>query len=453
MASRQVGKTQTMAAFFLWYTIFNPNKTCAVLANKAMVAKEILDRYKTAYENLPKFLQHGVVSFNRTSVELENKSRVITASTSSSAIRGFSISCLALDEFAFVNTSVAEEFFTSVYPTISSGKETKILISSTPNGFNHFYKLWNEAEANINGFKPLCINWDAVPGRDLKWKEDQIATLGEEKFSQEYENEFIGGKNTLIGGRYLKTLSPVKPIQSSDSLHIYAKPEKGQRYIIVCDPSRGVGNDDSAFIVFNVTEFPITIAATYYDANVSPIVLPTILERLGYTYNDASILVEINDNGQQVADILWRDLEYEETLIIETRKKKREYGIRTTKRIKAQGCTLLKNMIESQKLIVQDMELISQISSFIQKRNSYEADAGHHDDLVMCCVLMAWFSSTDLFTSLTDQNFRNQYRDQKMNEIDQNMLPFGFIDDGLDDDMDINTTEIIDFPVIFDSSW
>lgn len=435
-----------MAAFFCWYTLFNDEMVCAILANKAIVAREILSRYQKAYENLPEFLQQGVITFNKGSVELENGSKLIAASTSSSAIRGFTINCLYLDEFAFVNTAVAEEFFTSVWPTLSSGKKSKMIITSTPNGFNHFYKLWDEAEKDINGFNPIFVHWSQHPDRDDNWKKEQLKVLGEDKFAQEMDAEFLGSSNTLIPSKYIKTMSSVKPLHSTQGIKIFKEPikrnpiyqdSKDHTYVIVCDPSRGTGNDNTAFIVYDVSDYPVRISATFRDNTIDPLILPTVLERVARTYNDAHVLIEINDNGQQVTDILWRDLEYENVVVFGGFSKKAQYGARTDTKKKRQGCSLFKGMIESQKLIINDVDLIQEISNFVKKRNSYEAASGHYDDLVMCCVLFAWFATTEEFQNLTDTNYKKEILKQNMQHIEEDILPFGFIDNG----HDIETTD------------
>lgn len=451
LAARQVGKSTIVAAFFVWYTLFHKDKVCAILANKAMVAREILSRYQKAYENIPKFLQQGVITFNKGSVELENGSKIMAASTSSSAIRGFSLNVVFLDEYAFVHPGVADEFFTSVWPTLSSGKKSKMIISSTPNGFNHFYKIWNEAEQGMNGFHSQFVHWSDMPGRDEKWRKEQFRILGEDKFSQEMEAEFLGSSNTLIHSSDIKNMSPIKPIHVSDSLKIFRHPEKydqnkdgtmEHKYVIVCDPARGTGNDSSAFVVFDVTNYPIRLAASFQDPLISPLVLPTILDRVAKTYNDAHVLVEINDNGQQVADILWRDLEYENTVIFGGfGAKKSNYGVRTTTSVKRQGCTLFKDMVSSQKIVIDDLDLISEISTFILRQNTYKADVGAHDDLVMCCILFAWFATTAEYQNLSDMNYKQALLAQKMEYIESDVLPFGFIADGInhipDEDEDI----------------
>ena len=443
LTARQAGKSTVVAAFFVWYTIFNDEKKCALLANKAIVAREILARYQKAYENVPKFLQQGVVTFNKGSVELENGSTIMAASTTSSAIRGFTINVMYLDEFAFVPHNVAEDFFTSVWPTLSSSTKSKMIITSTPNGFNHFYKLWHEAKQNLNEFHPIFVHWSSVPGRDEKWKKEQLAMLGEDKFAQEMDAEFLGSSNTLIPSRDIKKMAATKPKYISDGLKIYSDPIKkdplnsesfDHTYVIVCDPARGTGNDSSAFLVFDVSVTPMRIAAVYADPDVSPLVLPTILDRIAKTYNNAYVLVEINDNGGQVVDILWRDLEYENTIIFGGfGSKKANYGVKTTKSVKRQGCTLFKDMVSGNQVLIEDIDLISEISTFVRKNESYRADSGAHDDLVMCCVLFSWFATTQEYQNLTDTNYKKAILEQNLQRIQEDILPFGFIADGVEE--------------------
>lgn len=192
---RQSGKSTIVVSYLLHYSIFNDNANIAILANKASTAKDLLDRLQTAYENLPKWLQQGVLIWNKASLELENGSKIIAASTSASAVRGGSYNIIFLDEFAFIPNHIADQFFSSVYPTISSGKSTKVIIVSTPRGMNHFYKLWHDAERNKNEYVPTEVHWSEVPGRDQKWREQTIANTSEQQFRVEFE--CLGGE-TLI---------------------------------------------------------------------------------------------------------------------------------------------------------------------------------------------------------------------------------------------------------------
>jgi hypothetical protein len=433
-AGRQVGKTTIIVGYILWYILFNQDKTVAILANKASTSREILARIKLAYEALPMWIQQGVKVWNKGDIELENGCRVLANSTASSAIRGFSISLLYLDEFAFVPTNIAEEFFTSVYPTISSGTTSKILISSTPNGMNHFYRMWTEATEGQNGFKFVEANWRQVPGRDQKWADEQRRVLGDEKFLQEMECEFMGSAGTLLSAPALKSLAFIAPIHLSENgIKIYKAPEKNRNYVIVADTSRGKGLDYSAFSVIDVTELPYRQVCTYKDNNISPLVYPSIIKRIGDYYNQAYALVEINDNGQQIVDSLFEDYEYENILsTVEIKGKisitwgygnKSYRGIRTTKSVKRLGCSLMKNLIEGQKLIIQDFDTISELSTFVAKGSSYEAEEGSHDDLVMTLVLFSWMTNQQFFADLTNTDVRAKLHEEQMRQIEEEQLP------------------------------
>lgn len=420
--------TTTTAAYFCWLIIFKGGTDIGILANKALLAKEILDRIKLAYETLPKFLQQGVKTWNKSSIEVENGSRIIASSTSSSAVRGYTFNYVYLDEFAFVPPNIADDFFQSVYPTISSGKNSKIFISSTPNGYNHFYKIWNDAITGQSNFVPVEMHWTEVPGRTQEWKDNIVKTLGEDRFLVEFDNQFLGSAGTLIPSRVIQHMSADRPIESTETYKKYFEPEDDRKYVIVCDPARGTGNDYSAFIVFDVTEYPIEIAATFKDNQVSPNVLPTILAQTAYHYNNADVLIEINDNGQQVAEILFYDLEYDNTVFLSFHE--HTPGIRTTHKVKRLGCANFKDLAENQKLIINDLDLIAEISTFVAKKAGYEAEQGSNDDLVMCCVLLGWFMSTTFFENINDLQFRQRIRDEKQRMIEDEVLPFGFIDDG-----------------------
>ena len=433
-AGRQVGKTTIIVGYILWYILFNQDKTVAILANKASTSREILARIKLAYEALPMWIQQGVKVWNKGDIELENGCRVLANSTASSAIRGFSISLLYLDEFAFVPSNIAEEFFTSVYPTISSGETSKILISSTPNGMNHFYRMWTEAVEGQNGFTHVEANWRQVPGRTQQWADEQRRVLGEQKFLQEMECEFMGSSGTLISAAGLKSLAFVTPIHVSDNgIKIYQAPISNHTYVIISDTSRGKGLDYSAFSVIDVTEIPYQQVCTYKDNNISPLVYPSIIKRIGDYYNQAYSLIEINDNGQQVVDSLFEDYEYENILsTVDVKGKialtwgygnKSQRGIRTTKSVKRLGCSILKNLIESQKIILQDFDTISELSTFISKGTSYEAEEGSHDDLVMTLVLFSWMTNQSFFADLTNTNIKEKLHEEQMRQIEEEALP------------------------------
>ena len=465
---RQSGKSTTMVSYILHYVLFNPNMNVAILANKASTARDILGRLQLAYENLPKWLQQGVVSWNKGSVDLENGSRVVASSTSSSAVRGGSYNMIFLDEFAFVPTNVAEDFFSSVYPTISSGKSTKVIIVSTPNGMNLFYKLWVDAENKRNSYNIIDVHWSQVPGRDDKWRTETIANTSEEQFRREFDCEFLGSANTLINPSKIKSMAFHNPIQSNAGLDMYEKPNDGGTYVVVADVARGTNNDFSAFIVFDVTTVPYKIVAKYRNNEIKPLLFPNIIYDVSKAYNEAYILVEVNDIGEQVATALQFDLEYDNLIMASMRGRagqvvgggfsggKAQLGVRTTKAVKRLGCSNLKQIVETDKLIINDYDLINEFSTFILKGQSFEAEEGHTDDLAMCCVLFSWLVEQTYFKELTDDDIRARMFLEQQHQLEQDMAPFGFVDDGLDD----GPTMIDEYgtrwaPVVrsYDSDW
>ena len=442
--SRQAGKTTTAVAVILHYILFNNHKTAALLANKGDSAREILDRIQIAYEALPKWLQQGVVTWNKGSIELENGCKVIASASSSSAIRGRSISFLYIDETSFLENW--DEFFTSVYPTISSGKTTKILLTSTPNGLNHYWSICKGAQEGKNGYIYIEVKWDRVPGRDEAWKEDTLAGMNYdmEKFAQEFEVAWLGSSGTLITGSKLKELSPETPITQSDGLTQYNRPEKDRVYALIVDVSRGKGLDYSAFSIIDITKMPYRQVCVFRDNFIGPADYATVVHNVAKLYNEAYVLVEVNDIGAQVSDILYLDYGYENLVFTENagRSGKRvsggfgknvDRGIRTTKSVKAVGCSVLKMLIEQNQLIVQDFHTIQELSRFSRKGSSYEAESGAHDDLVMGLVLFAWLSDQSYFRDLTDINTMAALREKTEEQIEEELLPFGFIIDGHDD--------------------
>jgi len=443
VTSRQAGKTTTAVCLILHYILFNDHKLVALLANKGDAAREILDRIKTAYEALPKWLQQGVVEWNKGSVEFENGSKIVAAATSSSAIRGKSVSFLYIDETAFVENW--DEFFASVFPTISSGTTTKILLTSTPNGLNHFYKTCEGAKSKKNGYQFVRVMWYDVPGRDEKWKEETLAAMDfdHEKFSQEMECEFIGSSGTLISGGKLKQLVYRDPVEERGGLTMYYRPQLNRNYVIVVDVSRGKGLDYSAFQVIDITKMPYVQVCTFRDNMITPMDYASVLHQFGKFYNEAQIMVEINDIGEQVASTLNEDFEYENMLFTENsgRSGKRlttgfsskgDKGIRTTKTVKSIGCSILKLLIEQDQLILNDFNTIKELSTFSKKGVSWEAEAGCHDDLVMGLVLFAWLSNQKFFKELTDINTISQLRDMNEEQLLNELTPFGIIDTGHD---------------------
>ena len=464
---RQSGKSTTLVSYILYYVLFNSNMNVAILANKASTARDILSRLQLAYENLPKWLQQGVMSWNKGSLDLENGSRVVASSTSSSAVRGGSYNMIFLDEFAFVPNTVAEDFFSSVYPTISSGKSTKVIIVSTPNGMNLFYKLWVDAENKRNSYNIIDVHWSEVPGRDAKWREETIANTSEEQFRREFECEFLGSANTLIAPAKIKSMAFQNVMKTSAGLDMYEKPVKDNTYIIIADVSRGTNNDYSAFVVFDVTTVPYKIVAKYRNNEIKPLLFPNIIHDVALAYNQAYTLVEVNDIGEQVATALQFDLEYENLIMASMRGRagqivgggfsggKAQLGVRTTKAVKKMGCSNLKQIVETDKLIINDYDLIKEFSTFILKGQSYEAEDGHTDDLVMCCVLFGWLVQQTYFKELTDDDIRERMYKEQQNQLEQDMAPFGFILDGVNDNVEIDEYGTRWTPVVrtYETDW
>ena len=443
---RQTGKSTTVVSYLLHYAVFNDSVNIGILANKAATARELLGRLQTAYENLPKWMQQGIVAWNKGSLELENGSKILAASTSASAVRGMSFNILFLDEFAFVPNHVADSFFASVYPTITSGKNTKVIIVSTPHGMNHFYRMWHDAERSKNEYVPTDVHWSEVPGRDSKWKETTIANTSEQQFKVEFECEFLGSVDTLIAPSKLRTLIYDNPIQRNAGLDVYEPVKEDHDYVMTVDVARGVGEDYSAFVCVDITEFPHKIVAKYRNNDVKPMLFPNIIYEVAKSYNSAYILCEVNDIGDQVASILQYDLEYQNLLMCSMRGragqivgqgfsgKKTQLGVKMSKTVKKVGSLNLKTLIEENKLIFNDYEIISELTTFISKHNSFEAEEGCNDDLAMCLVIYAWLVQMDYFKELTDQDVRKRLYEEQKNQIEQDMAPFGFLNDGLDDD-------------------
>jgi len=443
---RQTGKSTTVVAYLLYYAIFFDSVNIGILANKASTARELLGRLQLAYENLPKWMQHGVLVWNKGNVELENGSKILAASTSASAVRGMSFNILFLDEFAFVPNHVAEQFFASVYPTITSGKSTKVMIISTPNGMNHFYKMWEDAKRGKNGYVTNEVHWSQVPGRDAKWKEETLKNTSKRQFAQEFECDFLGSADTLINPAKLQNIPFSDPITSNAGLDIYQRAEENHEYIITVDVARGIGGDYSAFVVFDITTMPYKIVAKYRNNEIKPILFPSIIFQVAKEYYTPHILVEVNDIGDSIAATLNYDLEYPNVLMCAMRGRagqivgqgfsgtKTQLGVKMSVTVKKLGCANLKAIIEEDKLIFQDFEILQELTTFIQRKQAWEADEGYHDDLVMCLVLFSWLVMQEYFKEMTDQDVRRRIYEEQRNQIEQDMAPFGFIDDGLGDD-------------------
>jgi len=445
---RQSGKTTTLIACILHLILFNANYKAAILANKLKTATEIMDRLKIAYENLPKWLQQGIVEWNKTSVTLENGSKVICSSTSSSAVRGSSYNFLLLDEFAFVPDQIAEEFFSSVYPTISSGTTSKTVIVSTPNGLNLFYKMWKNAQDKKSEFVPIAAYWWQVPGRDDKFKESTIRNTSERQWMSEYECEFLGSQETLIKASKIVGIPFQTPLlESDDGLSVYEHPIRGHIYAATVDSSRSIGKDYNATVVLDVTSMPYRVVATYRNNTIPIPIYPNLIKKIAEKYNEAYVMIEINDTGQQVADILKDELDYENIINISNKGKKGQKvgegfgggriqsGIKMSSQVKRTGCSIVKEMIEGDKLILNDFDLIAELSTYVAKGNSYEASEGYNDDMMACLVMFGWLTTQDYFKELVNLDVRKRLFEEKLKKLEEDLTPFGFLSD-MDDEMD-----------------
>jgi hypothetical protein len=433
LACRQSGKSISSVAYLLWYAIFHPEKTIAVLANKGATAREMLARVTLMLENLPFFLQPGCKTLNKGSIEFSNNSRIIAAATSGSSIRGMSVNLLYLDEFAFVER--ATEFYTSTYPVVSAGRDTKVIITSTANGIgNIFHKIWEGAEQGINEFKSFRVDWWDVPGRDEEWKAQTIANTSPLQFDQEFGNTFFGTGDTLINAETLLSLRAKAPQQVLEGglLKIYNEPASKHEYIMTVDVSKGRGQDYSTFTVIDISTRPFEQVAVYRNNTISPILFPNIIYKYATVYNNAYVVVESNDQGSVVCNGLYYDLEYE-NIHLSSAVKANSIGIEINRKTKRLGCSAIKDILEEKKLAIHDDNTILEISTFVSKGMSYEASDGNHDDLMMNLVMFGYFVTTQMFADMTDINLKQMMFENRMQEIEDDVVPFGFIDDGSDE--------------------
>ena len=446
---RQVGKTTTTVGYMLWSVLFNPDYTVGILANKGSLAREILDRLTKAYEYLPLWLQQGVVVWNKGNIELENGSKIFAYATSAAGVRGGSYNLIFLDEFAFVPHNMAQDFFQSTYPVISSGQTTKVIIVSTPNGLNQFYKMWTDAIEGRSTYKPLEVHWSQVPGRDENWKNETIRNTSEEQFRVEFETEFIGSSATLISGTKLRSLAFHNPISSDEGLDIYEQPIPGRLYICTVDCAEGVEADYSTINVVDVTQTPYRQVAKYRNNKLPLLFFPTIIYSVAKKYNEAYALIETNNIGQQVVDILHYDLEYENIYKLEHHhikgqsisagfRRSTSFGIKTTKSVKKIGCANLKTLIENDKLIINDFDTIAEMNTFSRVRDSYSAEEGNNDDLVMGLVLFAWLTAQTFFKDSTSIDVRKLMLAEQNMLVDEDLAPVGIIDNGKQEEITID---------------
>ena len=465
MEGRQQGKTTVAAAYILWYTLFQESKTVAILANKASTAREIMSRYQLMFEHLPSWMQQGVRTWNKGDIELENGSVVFTAATTAAGIRGKSVNLLYIDEAAIIPNTIADQFFTAVYPVISAGQTTKILITSTPLGYNHFWKFWNDAVNKVNDFVPMFIPYNRIPGRDEAWALEQRRQLGELKYNQEVLCKFLGSSLTLIDSSTIEYMSTCPTVYSKDGLDLYEYPIKAERddeeklvrkphsYVIVADTAKGVGGDYSAFVVIDITEVPYKLVGKYRDNKIAPMLYPTIIHKVARDFNDAYVLIETN-SSEQVAHILHNELEYGNIVFVNRSTKsgqvvsggfgggKTQLGVNTDKRVKRIGCFTFKSLLEEKKLLVFDADVISEISTFIQVRDSYQADEGYHDDLVMPLVLFSWLTTNPYFREMSDVNIREAMYQERIKQIEEEVVPFGFIMSGNEEELIVEDGDV-----------
>jgi len=461
MEGRQQGKTSSAAAYILWYTLFQDSKTAAILANKASTAREVMARYQLMFEHLPDWMQQGIKTWNKGDIELENGSIVFTAATTSAGIRGKSVNLLYIDEAAIIPNTVADAFFTAVYPVISAGQTTKILITSTPLGYNHFWKFWNDAVNKNNDFVPLFIPYSEIPGRDEAWALEQKRQLGDLKYNQEVLCKFLGSSLTLINSDTIEYMSTCPTVYSKDGLDLYEFPVKAQldedteeligkshAYVIVADTAKGVGGDYSAFIIMDVSSVPYKLVGKFRDNKIAPMLYPSVIYKVARDYNMAYVLIEVN-SSEQVAHIMHNELEYENLIFVNRDTKtgqtvtggfgggKTQLGVQTDKRVKRIGCFTFKSLVEEKKLLITDADTISEISTFIQVKDSYAADDGYHDDLVMPLVLFSWLTTNPYFKELNDVNIREAMYQARIKQIEEDIVPFGFAFNGTEEDYSV----------------
>lgn len=430
---RQMGKSVCVVGYLLWYILFNEHKVCAILGNEASVAQKLLGQLKFAYERIPLWMQSGVVEWNKTSIEVENGCKAISDATTGDSIRGQAVNIVFLDEFAHVDTSTAEGFFGSVYPTISSGHTTKMFIVSTPKGMNEFYYRWRSAQSGKSDFFAVQAHWSERPDRTPAWEKTTRANMTPEEWMENYECQFLGGTNALISSAFLSTIPPAEPIAVENKLDIHEYPKPGHRYVVTVDPAEGAGQDYSALSVIDVTTIPYRLVAKFRDKYISSLVLPRTIYHVATQYNKAYVLLEINSIGHQIGYALFYEYEYENLLTTVPKQRagavlktgyhgtQTAFGIKTTQQTKSQGCANLKALVESRKLIVEDFHVIEELSKFTMQGKQFKAEEGEHDDLVMSLVLFGWLAKQPMFVNLTSIDVGQKHY---IEEESQTFVPF-----------------------------
>ena len=430
---RQVSKTASACLFILWFTIFRSDKDFFIVANKRDTAAESIYRITVTLENLPFWLQPGVTSLNKGSITFANGSRILSAATTSGTLRGKSGN-VYIDEACDIDHF--DDFLSGTLPVLSSGKTTKIIITTTPSRQGtKLYELYRSAKNGVGEFKLFEVAWNEAPGRDEAWKEKTIETIGLRKFNIEFMAQWLSSSGSLIDSFYLeKIYSGITEGKIVNDIKIYDAPIKGHVYFISVDVSRGAGIDNSAFSVIDITEYPYKQVATYYNNLVSTMFFPSIIHNAALLYNEAFVLVETNDAGLEVANILYYDLEYENVLftIIKGRSgqvlcgpmKQAKLGVKTSKATKSVGCNNLKTLIESNNLEIYDKDTFNELSAFIVSGTSYQADDDAHDDLVMTLVNFSWAANQHYFKSLIDADLRKHIFENTEAELEQSLVPF-----------------------------
>lgn len=408
-SSRQSGKTTCCATFALWKVLFNPNFKILIAGDSATTAKKILASIKEIYENLPFFLQKGVLEWNKTEVLLDNKSFIKTVPTTENSGRGGTFNIIILEEFSFVKDSIAEAFQASVLPVICSGDATQVLIITTQNGKNFFYEMW---QAAINGesiFKPFRIHWQDVPGRDEEWVKTQKQLLGEKKFAREFVGEFDETHSSLVDVSKLDFVKK-EPIIIDDVL-FYEKHNPTSKYVITVDLGEGLGSDYSTFSVFEILG-AVKQVCTYRNKENNDKFCEVLL-KTAKSYG-AKILFENNNDNKipyifhniyKYENLLFTKIENSTTTLCNKDFKSRRVGLKPTSETRNVSITALKNMLESKEMIISDFDTFKELETFCKNsKGKYEATEDNHDDLVSALMLMAWLYNDEKFKETIEIN-------------------------------------------------
>ena len=408
MMPRQTGKTTCAAIYLAWYAMFMPDQTCLVAAHKYTGAQEIMSRIRYVYETCPDYIRAGVTSYNKGSIEFENGSRIVAQTTTGNTGRGMSISLLYCDEFAFVQPNIAEEFWTSISPTLATGG--RAIITSTPNSDEDtFATIWkqaenkfdehgNEQELGSNGFHSFISHWSEHPDRDEAWKVEEVGRIGEEKFRREYGCEFLVFDETLINSIYLANMEGKNPILNMGQTRWYKKPTSEFTYAVALDPSMGTGGDNAAIEVYELPSYT-QVAEWQHNGTAIPGQIRVLADICKYleseTNNPNGIYWSVENNGIGEACLLVINDFGEENIpglfVSEPMRKghvrKFRKGFNTTHGTKITACSRLKTMVEGGKMSVNSKPLISELKNYIASGSSYQAKPGAGDDLVSATLL------------------------------------------------------------------